>query len=99
MTALAPFWKSKQLAVIHSAGSPENTRSHFDAQDYMESGTPGIKSTRDGWLNRALQGTSGKADSPFRAVAMTRALPRALYGRAPSVAKLGRASCRESGVI
>jgi len=86
MGSLEPFWKSKQLAVIHSAGSPENTRSHFDAQDYMESGTPGIKSTRDGWLNRALQGTSGKADSPFRAVSMTSQLPRSLYGRAPSVA-------------
>ncbi|MCC6329068.1 MAG: DUF1501 domain-containing protein, partial [Acidobacteria bacterium] len=86
MSSLAPFWKSKQLAVVHSAGSPDNTRSHFDAQDYMESGTPGIKATRDGWLNRALQETAGKADSPFRAVSMTQSLPRALYGRAPSVA-------------
>ncbi len=86
MKSLEPFWRSKQLAVIHSAGSPDNTRSHFDAQDYMESGTPGYKGTRDGWLNRAMQATSGKDDSPFRAVAMTQALPRALYGRAPSVA-------------
>ncbi|MEO6334176.1 MAG: DUF1501 domain-containing protein [Pyrinomonadaceae bacterium] len=86
MQSLTPFWKSKQLAVIHSAGSPENTRSHFDAQDYMESGTPGNKSTRDGWLNRLLQSTAGKAPSPFRAVSMTSSLPRALYGRAPSVA-------------
>lgn len=86
MNSLEPFWKSKQLAVIHSAGSPDNTRSHFDAQDYMESGTPGYKATRDGWLNRALQGTSGKDDSPFRAVAMTAQLPRSLYGRAPSIA-------------
>ncbi len=83
---LEKFWQAKQLAVIHSAGSPDNTRSHFDAQDYMESGTPGYKGTRDGWLNRALQGTTSKDDSPFRAVAMTRSLPRALYGRAPSVA-------------
>jgi uncharacterized protein (DUF1501 family) len=86
MSSLAPFWKSKQLAVIHSAGSPENTRSHFDAQDYMESGTPGVKSTRDGWLNRTLQNVASKNDSPFRAVSMTQALPRSLYGRAPSVA-------------
>ncbi len=86
MSSLEPFWKSKQFAVIHSAGSPDNTRSHFDAQDYMESGTPGIKSTRDGWLNRTLAATSGKGDSPFRAVAMTAQLPRALYGRSPSVA-------------
>ena len=84
--SLEKFWKSKQLAVIHSAGSPDNTRSHFDAQDYMESGTPGKKSTRDGWLNRVLQATGGKGDSPFRAVSMTQSLPRSLYGKAPSVA-------------
>ncbi|HQU86346.1 MAG TPA: hypothetical protein PKY59_24670, partial [Pyrinomonadaceae bacterium] len=82
---LENFWKSKQLAVIHSAGSPDNTRSHFDAQDYMESATPGIKSTRDGWLNRVLQAKTDKDSSPFRAVSMTSNLPRSLYGRAPSV--------------
>ncbi len=86
MKTLEKFWQSKQLAVVHSVGSPENTRSHFDAQDYMESGTPGIKSTKDGWLNRTMQVTAGKDDSPFRAVSMTQQLPRSLYGRAPSVA-------------
>lgn len=86
MSSLEPFWKSKQLAIIHASGSPDNTRSHFDAQDYMESGTPGIKSTRDGWLNRAMQVTSDREDSPFRAVAMTQQLPRSFYGKAPSIA-------------
>jgi uncharacterized protein (DUF1501 family) len=86
MTPLEKFWKSKQLAVINASGSHDNTRSHFDAQDYMESGTPGNKSTRDGWLNRVMQVTPSKDASPFRAVSMTQALPRALYGRAPSVA-------------
>lgn len=86
MKTLEKFWQTKQLAVVHASGSPDNTRSHFDAQDYMESGTPGIKSTRDGWLNRVLQGTSGRDDSPFRAVAMTQQLPRSFYGRAPSIA-------------
>lgn len=87
MKPLEAFWRSKQLAVIHSAGSPDNTRSHFDAQDYMESGTPGVKSTRDGWLNRVLQTSySETRQSPFRAVSMTQSLPRSLYGRAPSVA-------------
>jgi uncharacterized protein (DUF1501 family) len=86
MSALAPFWKEKKFAVIEAVGSPDNTRSHFDAQDYMESGTPGIKSTRDGWLNRVLQAETTKDASPFRAVAMTRTLPRAFYGKAPSVA-------------
>ncbi len=83
---LEKFWQSKQMAVVHSVGSPDNTRSHFDAQDYMEAGTPGVKSTRDGWLNRVLQETKTAKDSPFRAVSMTQQLPRSLYGRAPSVA-------------
>lgn len=86
MSTLEPFWKSKNLAIIHSSGSPDNTRSHFDAQDYMQSGTPGNKSTRDGWLNRAMIATAKPDASPFRAVSMTQSLPRALYGRAPSVA-------------
>lgn len=80
------FWKDKKLAIVDAAGSPDNTRSHFDAQDYMESGTPGNKGTKDGWLNRVLQATAEKDDSPFRAVSMTQQLPRSLYGRAPAVA-------------
>lgn len=83
---LETFWQSKQMAIVHSVGSPDNTRSHFDAQDYMEAGTPGVKSTRDGWLNRVLQETKTDQDSPFRAVSLTQQLPRSLYGRAPSVA-------------
>lgn len=86
LAPLGPLWKDKKLAIIHSAGSPDNTRSHFDAQDYMESGTPGNKSTRDGWLNRVMQAKNSSQESPFRAVSMTQALPRSLYGRAPSVA-------------
>jgi uncharacterized protein (DUF1501 family) len=83
---LEAFWKDKKLAVIHGSGSPDNTRSHFDAQDYMESGTPGNKGTSDGWLNRVLQGINEKEASPFRAVSMTQQLPRSLYGRSPSIA-------------
>ncbi len=86
MKPLETFWRDKQLAVIQSSGSPDNTRSHFDAQDYMESGTPGVKSTRDGWLNRVLQVMGEKQVSPFRSVSMTPQLPRSLYGRAASVA-------------
>lgn len=87
--SMKPFeqlWKDKRLAIINAAGSPDNTRSHFDAQDYMESGTPGYKGTKDGWLNRVLQSTEVKDASPFRAVSMTQALPRSLYGRVSSVA-------------
>ena len=86
MRPLEKFWQAKQLAIINASGSPDNTRSHFDAQDYMESGTPGNKSTRDGWLNRLVQVSPSKDASPFRAVSMTQSLPRALYGRSPSVA-------------
>ncbi len=86
MKPLEKFWQSKQLAVIHSAGSPDNTRSHFDAQDYMEAGTPGVKSMRDGWLNRVLQTSKTDKDSPFRAVAMNGQIPRTLVGRAPTIA-------------
>jgi uncharacterized protein (DUF1501 family) len=86
MRSFKPLWDSQQLAIIHACGSPDNSRSHFDAQDYMESGTPGVKSTADGWLNRYLQSKSDPQDSSFRAVAMTREMPRALMGPAPSVA-------------
>ena len=83
---LHKYWNEKQLAVIHSSGSPDNTRSHFDAQDYMESGTPGFKATRDGWLNRAMQFNNNDKTSPFRAVAMTSQIPRTMMGRYPTVA-------------
>ncbi len=81
-----PLWDSKRLAIIHAAGSPDNTRSHFDAQDYMESATPGVKSTQDGWLNRYLQAKSNAEKSLFRAVSMTQNMPRVLQGRAPALA-------------
>lgn len=80
------FWQNKQLAVIEATGSPDNTRSHFDAQDYMESATPGVKSTRDGWLNRILQTEAAQNASPFRAVSMTAQVPRSMMGRASTVA-------------
>src|SRR5689334_5996429 len=86
MTAFKPLWDQKHLAIVHAAGSPDNTRSHFDAQDYMESGTPGVKSTEDGWLNRAIAGVKEADASPFRAVAMGGALPRTLSGSVPAVA-------------
>jgi uncharacterized protein (DUF1501 family) len=86
LTPLKPLWDQKHLAIVHAAGSPDQTRSHFDAQDYMESGTPGVKSTADGWLNRTLQSEQEEADSPFRAVALGTSLPRILSGKAPALA-------------
>ncbi len=86
MTAFKTLWDQKHLAIVHAAGSPDTTRSHFDAQDYMESGTPGVKSTEDGWLNRAVAGVKEAQPSPFRAVAMGGSLPRTLAGSVPAVA-------------
>jgi uncharacterized protein (DUF1501 family) len=83
---LVPLFREGQLAVVHATGSPDNTRSHFDAQDYMEAGTPGVKSTEDGWLNRHLQALEDAEATPFRAVAMGQSLPRTLKGEAPALA-------------
>jgi uncharacterized protein (DUF1501 family) len=87
MTSFKPLYDQGHLAIIHAAGSPDMTRSHFDAQDYMESGTPGVKVTQDGWLNRALQAELmvGKP-SAFRAVALGTEVPRTLQGKLPAIA-------------
>ena len=86
LEALKPLFKDGSLGFIHAVGSPESTRSHFDAQDYMESGTPGVKSTRDGWLNRFLVHSREHIETPFRGVAMGPQLPRSLRGSAPALA-------------
>jgi len=82
LSSLKPLYDSGHLAVIHAAGSPDSTRSHFDAQDYMETATPGVKSTPDGWLNRLLQSTPQADATPFRAVAFASSMPRTMMGAA-----------------
>lgn len=89
LTAFKPLYDQGHLAIVHAAGSPDTTRSHFDAQDYMESGTPGVKSTDDGWLNRALQAEDLRLrqhHSAFRALALGAEVPRTLAGRVPAIA-------------
>jgi uncharacterized protein (DUF1501 family) len=86
LAPLEPLFHKNQLAIVHAAGSPDPTRSHFDAQDFMESGTPGMKATEDGWLNRAIETIPEEDASPFRAVAMGPNLPRMLRGGAPAIA-------------
>ncbi len=94
MGAMQELYKAGQLAVVHAVGSPDGTRSHFDAQDFMESGTPGLKSTADGWLNRALVAEDAMlaakkravARTAFRAVALGPEIPRTLLGRVPALA-------------
>src|SRR6202023_3131412 len=76
---LMPLFKTNQLAIVQAVGSPDPSRSHFDAQDFMESGTPGLKATQDGWLNRTMHSLPQSAtpdQSAFRAIALGPSLPR-----------------------
>jgi uncharacterized protein (DUF1501 family) len=87
LAAFQPLWQQRHLAIVHAAGSPDATRSHFDAQDFMETGTPGVKVTEDGWLNRSLHNLPGlQQQSAFRAIALGPSLPRILSGAEPAVA-------------
>ena len=86
MRAFEPMFREGRLAIVHGMGSPNNTRSHFDAQDYMESGTPFDKGTSSGWLNRAVGLLGHDALTPFTAVSLTSALPRSFYGDNPAMA-------------
>ncbi len=86
LAPLLPLWRDGSLAAVHAVGSPDPTRSHFDAQDFMESGTSGRKATEDGWMNRALLAAPEAAASALRAVSLTPNLPRSLAGHAPAVA-------------
>ncbi len=95
LSSLMPLWQSKQLAFVHAAGSPDPTRSHFDAQDYMESGTPGRKGTVDGWMNRLLGNLTPPHSAILDAVSLGPVLPRIFSGE-NTVANvpLGRAATR-----
>jgi uncharacterized protein (DUF1501 family) len=86
LAPLQPLYVGQRLAIVHACGSPDPTRSHFDAQDYMETATPGVKSTQDGWLNRYLHAREHQQATPFRAVALAPQLPRSLQGLAPALA-------------
>ena len=93
LASFEPLYRQGHLAIVPAAGSPDSTRSHFDAQDYMESGTPGNKGTVDGWLNRALQSEDMCADArhrmehtAFRAIALGAQLPRTLSGKIEATA-------------
>jgi uncharacterized protein (DUF1501 family) len=86
MSAFEHMFREKRLAIVHGIGSPNNTRSHFDAQDFMESGTPFNKGTASGWLNRAVGLLGHEAATPFQAVSLTSSLPRSFYGNNPAVA-------------
>lgn len=78
---LMPFWQQGNLAFVHACGSPDPTRSHFEAQDYMETGTPGIKTTADGWMNRLL--AEMQISSPIQALNVGTETARILSGKIP----------------
>src|SRR3982074_880653 len=80
LASFQPLWQQRHLAIVHAAGSPDATRSHFDAQDFMESGTPGVKVTDDGWLNRTVQSAHPEATCLLGAVALGPNLPFTLRG-------------------
>src|ERR1700722_4620045 len=86
LSAFRPFWEQRQLAIVHAVGSPHPTRSHFDAQDFMESGMPGVKATEDGWLNRALHFSPPPAQKlACRAITLGSSIPRILSGSEPTI--------------
>jgi uncharacterized protein (DUF1501 family) len=97
LASVVPYFKDKSLAFVHAVGSPDATRSHFDAQDFMESGTPGVKTTEDGFLSRAV--ALKKSPSPFRAVALGSALPRILSGNSNALAMTNIAQFGVRGAV
>jgi uncharacterized protein (DUF1501 family) len=86
LSPVKPLFDQGHLAIVDAVGSPDPTRSHFDAQDFMESGTPGLKATADGWLNRGLPPATGSRLSPLRAVSLGPVLPRSMRGSQPAIA-------------
>jgi uncharacterized protein (DUF1501 family) len=98
LAPLMPLWREKKLAFVHASGSPDATRSHFDAQDYMESATPGVKSTPDGWMNRLVRALPGAA-TPTRALSIGPTMPRILAGSAPAVNLANGAAGVKGGVL
>lgn len=98
LAPLLPLWEQKKLAFVHASGSPDATRSHFDAQDYMESATPGVKSTADGWMNRLVATLPGVA-TPTRALSIGPTMPRILSGHAAAVNLANGAAGTKANVL
>lgn len=98
LASLQPLWQHKKLAFVHASGSPDATRSHFDAQDYMESATPGRKNTPDGWMNRLVAALPGSA-TPSRLLGIGPVMPRILAGTAAAVNLPNVASAAKADVL
>jgi uncharacterized protein (DUF1501 family) len=98
LASLQPLWQQKKLAFVHASGSPDATRSHFDAQDYMESATPGRKSTPDGWMNRLVATLPG-TPTPSRLLGIGPVMPRILAGQAAAVNLPNVASATRADIL
>src|SRR6202008_1205732 len=98
LEGLKALWDRRDLAIVHACGSPDATRSHFDAQDYMESATPGVKSTQDGWMNRLVATLPGTT-TPTRALSIGPTMPRILSGRAVAVNLANGAAGTKANVL
>lgn len=98
LSPLMPLWEQKKLAFVHASGSPDPTRSHFDAQDYMESATPGRKNTQDGWMNRMVTQLPG-ASTASRALAIGATMPRILLGPAAAMNLANGAAGTKANVL
>ena len=98
LTPLQPLWQQKKLAFVHASGSPDTTRSHFDAQDYMESATPGRKGTPDGWMNRLVAVLPG-ASTPSRALSIGPVMPRILSGTSAAINLANGAGATRANIL
>jgi uncharacterized protein (DUF1501 family) len=98
LASLQPLWQQKKLAFVHASGSPDATRSHFDAQDYMESATPGRKNTPDGWMNRLVAQLPGPS-TPSRLLGVGPVMPRILSGSAAAINLANAAAATRANIL
>lgn len=99
LSALSPHWASGRLAFVHASGSPDPTRSHFDAQDFMESATPGRRTTPDGWLNRLLAELGPPDGAGVRGISVGPTMPRLLVGAAQVASLPGGAAANRRAAV
>ena len=97
LAAVMPLWQARSLAFVHSAGSPDPTRSHFEAQAKMESGITDAQKSSDGWMNRLLSSLAGS--NPIQAVNVGNTTPRILTGSMPvATLALGKGAYRSQAI-
>ncbi len=86
LNPLVPIFQEHDMLAIHATGSPNDTRSHFEAMDYMERGTPGDYSLATGWIGRHLATLNTGNTSPLRAIGWGASVQQSLRGTISPVA-------------